>query len=100
MKNFKNLLDEFLEEHDWKYDTDEQIYSFSKVDQVQEMIINGARIQMPGESVNYYIKYLGEGAISERVIYGIELGVKNKNSVTEYFNDFEEFIVFYNTLNL
>lgn len=96
----KKLLDEFLKENDWKYDTDEQIYSLTKSEQTQEMIINGARIQMPGESVNYYIKYLGEGAISERVIYGIELGVKNKNSVMEYFNDFEEFIVFYNTLNL
>lgn len=96
----KKLLDEFLKENDWKYDTDEQIYSLTKSEQAQEMIINGARIQMPGESVNYYIKYLGEGAISERVIYGIELGVKNKNSVMEYFNDFEEFIVFYNTLNL
>lgn len=96
----KKLLDDFLKERDWKYDPDEQIYSLTKFEQVQEMIINGARIQMPGESVNYYIKYLGEGTISERVIYGIELGVKNKNSVTEYFNDFEEFIVFYNTLNL
>lgn len=96
----KKLLNDFLKEHDWKYDTDEQIYSLTKFGQVQEMIINGARIQMPGESVNYYIKYLEEGAISEQVIYGVEIGIKNKNFVTEYFNDFEEFIVFYNTLNI
>lgn len=96
----KKLLDEFLKEHDWKYDTDEQKYFLNKTSQIQEMIVNGARIQIPGESVNYYIKYLEEGTLSEQVIYGIEIGIKNDNYTTEYFNDFEEFIVFYNTLNI
>lgn len=96
----KKSIEDFLIERSWKYDEDEQRYLLTKTSQVQEMIINGARVQMPGESVNYYIKYFGEGSLSDQVIYGIEFGLVEGNYSVEYFNDFEEFIVFYNTLNI
>lgn len=96
----KKLLEDFLKERGWKYDDSEQQYILTKTSQAQEMIINGARVQMPGENINYYIKYFGEGSLSDQVIYGIEFGLNEGNYTVEYFNDFEEFIVFYNTLNI